>query len=765
MQDSRIRMDKKKQVLFLLVVCLYAVNNYAQVDFSTEYFSIHINKAGFITSMKNISGLTSQEFSPEDKPSPLLCLYNSSTQKYYEPKAAAYTKNSGTLSLKYPNGSVATVKIETKRKYFKFTLTALSNRGEIDDIQWGSYHTNITNLFGEIIGVARDTSEAVNYAIGVLSLSDATTGGRSDNIGDCAPFQYIIHSPDKSRFPLPSHLHEGKVFPIGGDGISDVAFYAHPEPWYRILYGNTAEIDQQGRISITYHAGDRGKEKTILFSLIPHLPTNKPNHLEVEPLAGVDYMGSSIALWGSPDSIALMTVIKNIVQSEKLPYTQVNGKWVKDPAAYIPDVSSSGKNYDSIISYTRQLGFKAIQLEDLPMYGVDRADNGFIDGPSFQKKPLAFTTGGKSHREFTDLSNPQGIWAGRHTIATSLRKGTKDVSPIPGDDLCYQLKKILAKNIDADTKSIEVTNPDYLEEIGSWEGHEPGLNFIKIGGEIIYYKGISPTPPYVLQNVVRGHWGTTATNHTAGDTIYKLQVTIGFGYDGIIPNMKLQDSIAMYYADMSKVNGLYYHDWDGQEFLFNQGHGYYSVKRFHRKLFERAAKLGLPDLRIMGASLSEGSWHYQSVWNVGGGTNMYDLASRQWGSTTSEGKDLRDVAYANFFPATFGINFGLSAKSKVSDYEHIEAISVGVGATYMLDLSKKGVEACPKKYEIFSAIKTWENARAANAFPRYLKKILADPTRDWHLEQADNNNWNLYQITNGVRATAKILTRDIAGGY
>ncbi|MFT3704707.1 MAG: hypothetical protein QM802_20245 [Agriterribacter sp.] len=37
--------------------------------------------------------------------------------------------------------------------------------------------------------------------------------------------------------------------------------------------------------------------------------------------------------------------------------------------------------------------------------------------------------------------------------------------------------------------------------------------------------------------------------HNAGDTIFKLQVTINYGYDGIIPNMQLQDEIAKYYAD------------------------------------------------------------------------------------------------------------------------------------------------------------------------------------------------------------------------
>jgi len=186
-------------------------------------------------------------------------------------------------------------------------------------------------------------------------------------------------------------------------------------------------------------------------------------------------------------------------------------------------------------------------------------------------------------------------------------------------------------------------------------------------------------------------------------------------------------------------------DLDGQEFLFNTGQGYYGVKRFFRKMFDRAAYHKIPYLRISGATLSEGSWHYQSVWNVGGGTNMYDLEKRVWGSTTSEGKDIRDVAYANYFPATFGNNFGINEHSTVEQYEHIEAVSVGVGATYLMELNQKSVEKCPGKYDIFKAIRTWENARAANAFPRWVKKELSRPELQFHLEEIDENTWHLYK--------------------
>ena len=715
--------------------------------------------------MKNITVKPGREFSINNNPSPLMCLYNSIKKKYYEPQKAKFKNNNTTILLSYANGSVAEIAVSVQKKYFKFTLQSLTQRKGIDDIQWGAFNTNITNLFGEVIGVARDTSEAVNYAIGALALNDITIGGNSATEGDAAPFQYVIHTPDAKRFPLPAGLHEGQLFPIGGDGISDVAFYSHPEEYYRILYGNTATIDDKGRIAVTYHARDRSQKRDILFSLIPFLKNDEPNHQLVQPLPGMDFIGSSIALWGSPDSTALLDVIENIVLSEGLPHPTINGKWVKNPARYIPDVTTSGNLFDSTISYVSQMGFKAIEANDLPYFKVDRGNEGYIDGKNFEKKPFNFSDANKSHKEFTDMSNPLGILMGRHTITTALAPGTKDASPVPSDSLCYQQKRILAKSINETDTNIVVNDPAYLNEVASWEAHSPNLNVIKIGKELIHYLGVSDTPPYTLKNVTRGYWQTKKANHQAGDTLYKLQVTLDYGYEGLIPNIYLQDKIAEYYADVSRINGIRFLDLDGQEFLFNNGHGYYAVKRFFRKMFERALAYNIPYVRISGATLSEGSWHYQSVWNVGGGKNMYDLKTDQWGSATSEGKDLRDVAFSNYFPATFGSNFGIDSSSTPEEYEHIEAISVGVGVTYLMPLNQKSVESCPLKYEIFDAIRTWENARAANAFPRKIKRELANPETNWHLEQIDKDNWKLYPVINKAKGNAINLTRDIKGGY
>lgn len=751
-------------LLFVLISFFTSCRTESGWTFGTDYFAVKINKKGYITSMRNTTISQQKEFCVSEKVSPIMSLFNSKENCFYYPEEASYDKNNHLLKMKYSNGAVAKIRLQPHRKYIKLNLLDLTPRNEIDVIQWGPYNTSITNLIGEIIGVARDTSETVNYSIGVLGLDDNTLGGPADVEGDAAAFQYIIHTPDSARFPLPKHLHEGQVFTLGGNGISDVAFYANKEPYYRIMYGNSAQVDSVGRIYLNYHSRDRSLKRQIYYSLIPNMEANKPNHIDVEPVTGVDFIGSSIALWGSPDSIALMSVIRNIVLSENLPYPIVNGKWVKDPAAYVPDLMTSGNQNDSIISYASRLGFKSIYAYDQGFLRPDRGNKGYIDGFNFEKKTFQFMSGNKSHREFADMAATKNILLGRVNISNSLAPGTLDASPIPSDSLCYQQKRILMNDLTSLDTIIIVDDPLYLDEIASWEGHCEELNMIKIGKELIHYKGVTSSPPYTLLHVKRGYWGTKPSSHQKSDTIYKLQVTIRYGYDGLIPNIALQDKIAQYYADVSSINGIAHYDFDGQEFLFNNGHGYYSTKRFFRKMFERAEELCIPYIRVSGATLSEGSWHYQSVWNVGGGKNLYDLDTREWGSSTSQGKDLRDVTYSNYFPVSFGGNFPINKESTVEQFEHIEAMCVGYGATFYMRTNQKDVESCPQKDRIFNTIRIWENARAANAFPRSIKKLLMNPAFNWRLESyPDKDKWILYRMENGEKRESYVLTR--AAGY
>ena len=112
-----------------------------------------------------------------------MSLYDGNKKMYYQPVKAIYNKTKKEISLTFSNSSVARIGIMALPKYFKMTLLSLSPRKGIDAIEWGPYHTSITNLLGEIIGVARDTSDAVNYAIGMLALNDNTLGGLAETVG------------------------------------------------------------------------------------------------------------------------------------------------------------------------------------------------------------------------------------------------------------------------------------------------------------------------------------------------------------------------------------------------------------------------------------------------------------------------------------------------------------------------------------------------------------------------------------------------------
>ncbi len=717
--------------------------------FTTDYFGVEVNPQGYITGMYDLTK-ENRNFSPADKPSPLLALYDEDLRRYYYPVKARYS--GGKYKLEYENGSEATIKVDTKDKYIRFELEDLTNRENIGGVQWGNYYTNITNLLGEIIGVARDTTESVHYSIGVLALDDNTIGGLSHFTSETGSGGYIVHTPDAERYPLPVSLREGQQFTLGGDGISDVAFYNRREPYFRMLYGNAAGVDESGRIDIRYHSRDRRKGRLIYSPEgVPIQQNNEPNHLMRQDVPGVDYIGSSIALWGSPDSLALMDVIQTIVKDEGLPYPTFQGKWVKDPTTFRPDIITHGSLYDSIASYARQMGINAVLAYDHPFLHADRSHAGYIDGRDEERKPYHLTSGDLSHREYAAELAKDGIILGRTCIINSLAPGTADGGPLPTDSICIQHRRKLMKPLSATDTIIEIDNPDYMNEVACWEGHCKELNMVKIGKELIHYMGVSDTVPYRLLNVKRGYWGTTATEHQAGDNVDKPQVTVMWAYEGLVPNLELQDEIARNYGDICGRSGLGYYDFCGQEFLLHSGFGTYRAKRFFRKMFDHAKEYGLTHgIRFAGARLSEGSWHYQSIWNVGGGLNIYDVKKRQWGGATSQGKDLRDVTYANFFPSSFGANFPITANSTVEDYEHIEATAVGYGATYGLQLGQMDVESCPQKYAIFNVIRTWEDARSADAFPTHVKKLLQNPALSWRLEEGDKPlTWRLHQMENG----------------
>jgi|GEM_PF-151982 len=710
-------------LLALWAVALYTTPSMAQVvRLKTQYVTVMLNSKGFITSVK--SNGSGREYCPAGQSSALMSLYS---RKQYILPVAAKMENADRLVLSYPNGSRATLLLEQNRQYLKFKLTELTQREQIDNIVWGPYKTTISKKIGDLIGVVRDD----DFAIGVLGLDDNTTSGPPTE-GDMSFMYYYIHSPDPQKYPLPPHLKEGQTFSIGGDGISDVAFYSQPEEYFRMNYGNGAQLEPVFGSSICMHSRNRNKEQMIRFPCYPDNIDGKANSARYQLVtpANADYIGSSIAFYACPDEQGLNTIEK-VVLAEGLPHPTIEGKWIKDPAAYRPDIAWWGP-HDSLASYARQLRITGVQDEGLGEYYPDRAQP--WDGKRItlnRKKDVPVP-------EFGKMMQQQGIRYGLHTLCEFLQPGrNQDVAPVPSDSLAIMQRTIITKDIAPEDTVITVADTAYFNEFGGWEGNH--TNVLKIGKELIEYDGITRTVPYTFLKIKRGFHHTQRGAYKAGTTIVKLQPNC---YHGFAPDMNLQDAYAGFYGKWLAKGGMDYIDFDGLESCMYQGHGQYAFKRFFRGLFDSYHRNGGKYLRVMGSAIQEGSWHYMSVCNVGGGDHMFSPVLNKWGI---EGKDMRYVFESSYFPATFGIQ-RYQADWNLYDAENLQAKSIGWNATYMLGLSRQTVEASAEKAAIFSAYRVWENARAANVFTRAHKEKLKDLDYKFHLEQTGSGSFLLYPV-------------------
>jgi hypothetical protein len=409
----------------------------------------------------------------------------------------------------------------------------------------------------------------------------------------------------------------------------------------------------------------------------------------------------------------------------------MDGKWIKDPASFRPDIAWWG-SHDSLASYCKKLNIKSVQDEGWGEYYPNPANR-------WTKKKIGFNgSPAMSIPDFGALMQQEGIRYGLHTLCEFLQpNNNSDVSPVPSDSLAIMQRTTITKDISPEDTIITVADTAYFNEFGGWEGNH--TNVLKIGKELIEYNGITTSMPYTFLHIKRGFHNTARGTYKAGTTIVKLQPNC---YRGFAPDMNLQEVYADYYGKWLTEGGMDYIDFDGLESCMYQGHGQYSFKRFFRGLFDSYYRNGGKYLRVMGSAVQEGSWHYMSVCNVGGGDHMFSPVLNKWGI---EGKDMRYVFESSYFPATFGIQ-SYQADWSLYDAENLQAKSIGWNATYMLGLSQQTVEASAEKASIFKAIRTWENARAAQVFSKALKEKLKDLDYKFHLEQTGAKSFLLYPV-------------------
>ena len=657
-------------------------------ELSTQYADLKVNDKGFICQIVNKQN--GKNYLPEEKPSPILALYDGT--KYILPTHLQVEPNKWIIT--FENQSQATISKEIKENnYIRLSLESLTNRDSIQAIAWGPYATTISQYIGETIGVVRDSC----FAIGVQGLNIFTTEGRPDLGDDAGGATYIDPLPGQT---VPDEIKDQigkKIDFINVNETGDMPDYV------RNWRGSAAVKTEYGSdIQLFSRDWQKGRVVNAYFGKQQISPMNQ------------DYIGSAIALFASP-SKDVLDVIEDIELKEGLPHPTLDGKWIKRDLSAEAYMLYEGSNLDHALDYADSCNFNLIHIGDI-----------FKSWGHFDLHSARFPEGTAQVKAFTDKAKQRGKKIGVHTLTMFTSQHDPYVSPVPSDSLCITGSSVLTKAISATDKDIEIQSPDFFH----YTGH---THTVKIGKELIAYREVSKEAPYKLLDCTRGQFGTKPSSHTKGDKVEKL---INDDYSGFFPNEKLQDKYADRLAEVCKEAGIDLMDFDGYGGGSPSGHGSFGAGRFIDRWYKN-----LDEYRITcGAGTFHYYWHIYSFMNWG--EPWYDNLRQSQVNYRLENQRYFE---RNLMPGMLGW-FKLEQTYRPEDIEWIQARSAAFDAGYLLRVDES-IEQSGFKSQLFEAVREWQKVRNQGLFTSAQRERMKDPKHEFHLAKNGDSSWTLYDVT------------------
>ena len=444
------------------------------------------------------------------------------------------------------------------------------------------------------------------------------------------------------------------------------------------------------------------------------------NHFKdmpLEPIVGETVVGSKIALFGCAPEQVLET-IGDIEQQEGLPHPMVDGHWIKThperSKAYLITTFTED-NFDELLEYTKKAGMNAIY------HG-----HPFKNWGAFDLIPDQFPNGKAGMKALVDKANAEGVRVGVHTLTTFITPNDPFVTPVPNDGLVFTGEGTLTADIDNTVTEIPIsTNQYFNNEQFNW------MHTVKIGGELIRYRTVSPEAPYKLLDCERGAFGTTVSNHEKDEVVGKL---LDHPYKVFFPNFELQKEMAQNMVNFFNETGITQMDFDGHEGALATGQGTYSMDDFAKRVFE-----GTEKNLVNGSSRTT---HY--YWHI----NHYINWGEPWygGFRQSQSEyrfNNQPFLEANYLPNMLGW-FSLRPNTTIADIEWMLARGAAYNAGFALSANPDALRNNPNTDAILDLIRIWEKARLSGAFTKEQKLQLKDLSKEFHLEETvKDKEWKL----------------------
>lgn len=439
-------------------------------------------------------------------------------------------------------------------------------------------------------------------------------------------------------------------------------------------------------------------------------------------------IGSKIALFGCPSHAALAT-IGEIEVAEGLPHPMLDGVWGKvSPTArcsYLI-ISLAENKMDEILELARKGGFK---------YVYD--PNPFKSWGRYVLDPARFPDGDASMRRCVEKAAKYGIRLGGHTLTSFITTNDPYVTPVPDPRLARLGSTTLSAAIDAQTTEIPVSDPAPFRKTQNWGWSIPTAI---LGTEIVQYESISQAAPWTLRSCKRGALGTRAAAHPAQADIGRLAT---HGYKTLYPGIDngMADEMAARLTQLINTTGMRQLSFDGLEGLWDYGHGQSAAVGF----VKRSSDGWKHEVRSDASGLLHYLWHVHSHMN--------------WGELTLSAKQDVDnyrvkncqMFEDNLFPTALGwwrLNGAGSdwEATRIEDIEYLVAKAAGWNGLHALATDLAVFRRHGYAHQCLEMIRHWDEAKQRGAFTDSQRALLRQPGRDFHLDPAGADRWNLTEV-------------------
>ncbi len=474
--------------------------------------------------------------------------------------------------------------------------------------------------------------------------------------------------------------------------------------------GQTAVAKPWGSVLQAY-AMDRSRSRNVAVwnGTFPNMP--------VPPMEGETVVGTRIALFGCAADEALDTIGK-IESAEGLPHPMINGVWSKkspEPGRSYMIADFSEETVDEMLESVQRANLAGLY------HG-----NPFKTWGHYELHPRHFPNGVQGMKKCVEKARALDLRLGVHTLTNFIQPTDPYISPVPDPRLAKTGSSTLTQDIAPDAKEIPVASPEYFDnEDANW------MKTIVIGQELIRYRAVSQSEPWMLLDCQRGSFRTKAADHAQGAEVGKL---LDHPYKVFFPNLELQREIAVNLAKLFNETGLDQMDFDGHEGALASGQGSYGIDLFAKDFYDN-----LDHHVFNGTSLmSHYYWHINSYCNWG----------EPWYGGFRESMqqyriDNQDYLSRNFLPNMLGW-YLMTETTHLSDMEWMLARAAGYNAGFALATSLQALQKNPHTPILLDAIREWEAARMSGAFSEEQRERMKLAENEFHLENVGEGVWNLY---------------------